>query len=158
MIDDEVRLRLRADRENVFYWKCVLWRMCVSSISHVFIFHLTQVIVNFFFFACHTELMCFLFLFPHYTFFMAESFFTMFCRKCTFSAVMYAPLIILSFCCIFSDPGRRTVFEAVSVAEPHHYRVDFPASGPVAHGSQLRTPYPRIHCQKHRWRTAATAG
>lgn len=56
-----------------------------------------------------------------------------------------------------SDPRWGTVSEAISVAEPQYYRVDLSASGPLAHGPQLRTPYPRIHCQKHRWRTAATA-
>lgn len=67
-------------------------------------------------------------------------------------------LICLSPCCLCPDPGRGTVFKAASVAEPQRHRVDLPASRPLAHGPQLRTPYPRIHCPKHRWRTAAKAG
>lgn len=76
---------------------------------------------------------------------------------------MVEPLVRLSQLspCLFSccsDPRWGALIKAVSVAEPQHYWVDFPASGPLAHGPQLRTPYPRIHCQKHRWRTAVTAG
>lgn len=77
------------------------------------------------------------------------------CSSCFASSL---PLSHCPVCCFYSDPGRGSGFEAVSVAELQHHRVDLPAGGPLAHGPQLRTTYPRIHCPKHRWRTAATAG
>lgn len=66
--------------------------------------------------------------------------------------------LILSSCCMCSDPRRGTVAEAVPLSEPQHCGMDLPASGPLANGPPLRTPHPRIHCQERRWRTAAAAG
>lgn len=55
MIDDEVRLRLRAYKENVFHWKCVLWCMCLDvCVEYYQCVHISfsQNSLLFFFFFC----------------------------------------------------------------------------------------------------------